>query len=66
MPNSSALTQVSHQSHNVHTANHHLHSKGERNGALRRTKVRYGTAMMQALELLRLVKRHVSGQNDVD
>ena len=35
-PGSSALTLVSHQSHNVHTAKHHLRAKGERNGAQRR------------------------------
>ena len=39
---------------------HHLRSSGERNGAQRRTKVSFGRTMMQALELLRLVKRHVS------
>ena len=38
---STALVQVSHQSHNMRTANRHLHSSGERNGALRRTKVSF-------------------------
>ena len=38
-PASSAHILVSHQSHNVCTANRHLYSSGERNGANRRTKV---------------------------
>jgi len=29
------FNQVSHRSHNVHTANHHLRGKGERNEAQR-------------------------------
>ena len=29
-------------------------------------KVSFGRAIMQALELLRMAKRHVSGQNDVE
>jgi len=32
-PDSTALTQVLHQSHYAHTANCHLQAKGERNGA---------------------------------
>jgi len=40
-PASSALTLVSHQSHNAHTANRHLRTKEERNGAQRRTKVSF-------------------------
>ena len=51
-PASFALTIVSHQSHNAHTANRHLHSKGERNTAHRRTKVSFRRTMIQALELL--------------
>ena len=62
-PASSALTLVPHQSYNVHTANHHLCSSGKRNGEQRRTKVSFCRTMMQALELLRLVKKHVSRQN---
>ena len=58
-----ALTQVSRQSHNVRTVNCHLHSKEERNGAQRKTKVSFGRTMMQALELLRLMKGHVSRRN---
>jgi len=57
---SSALTLVLHRSHNVHTANRHLCGSGGRNGAQRRTKVSFSRTMMQALELLRLVKRHIS------
>jgi len=34
----------------------------EKNGAQRRTKVSFVRTMMQALELVRLVKRHISGQ----
>ena len=63
VPASAALTQVSHQSHNVRTVNCHLHSKEERNGAQRKTKVSFGRTMMQALELLRLMKGHVSRRN---
>ena len=65
-PASAALTQVSHQSHNSHTANHYLCSKGERNGTQRKAKISLGKTMIQALELLRFVKRHVSGQSDVE
>jgi len=65
-PTCTALTKVSHQSHNVHTANRHLRSKGERNGVQRRTKVSFGRTMMQALELLRLAKRHISGWSDIE
>ena len=43
-----ALAQVSHQSHNVCTANR---GSGEKNGAQMRTKVSFGRTMMQALEL---------------
>ena len=60
-----ALAQVSHRSHNTHTANRHLRSSGERNGAQRRTKVTIGRTMMQTLKLLRLVKRHILGWSDV-
>ena len=40
--------------------------KGERNGIQRRTKVSFVRTMMQAMELLRLAKRHISGQSDVE
>jgi len=53
---STALAQVSHQSHNTRTANCHLRGSGERNRAQRRTKVNFGRTMMQALELLQLAK----------
>jgi len=56
-----ALTQGLHRSLNVRTANHHLHDKGERNGAQRRIKVSFDRTMIQALELLGLPKRHFSG-----
>ena len=35
-------------------------------GAQRRANVSFGRTMMQALELLQLAKRHVSGQSDVE
>ena len=35
---------------------------GERNGVQRRTDISFGRAMMQALELLRLVKGHISDE----
>jgi len=58
-PVGSALTLVSHRSHKARTINcRHLHTKGERQ---RRTKLSFGRAMMQALELLRLAKRHIWG-----
>jgi len=65
-PASSALTLVMHRSHNTCTANHRLRGSGERNRAQRRTKVSFGRTMMQALELLWLAKRHLSGQNDIE
>ena len=55
-----------HQSHNVCTPNHHLRGSEERNGVQKRTKVSFGSTMMQVLELLWLVKRHVSGQSDIE
>ena len=61
---STALTQASHQSHNAHITNHHLHGKREMSGAQRRSKVSFGRTMMQALELLRLAKRHILGWSD--
>jgi len=64
-PASSALIQVSHWSCNAHTANYHLHGSRKRNGAQREGKVSLGRSMMQALELLRLVKSHVLGQCDL-
>ena len=39
---------------------------GERNGVQWRTKVSFGKTIMQALELLQLAKRHVSGQSNVE
>ena len=63
----SALTLVSHWSHNAHAANRYLHSSGESNGAQKRTKVSFGRIMMQALQLLlRLVRRHISRRSDVE
>ena len=44
----STLILVSHQSLNARTANRHLCSSRERNGAQRRTKVSFGRTMMQA------------------
>ena len=65
-PASTALTQVLHQSHNTHTTNHHQCGKGVTNGAQRRTKVSFGRTMIQALELQRLAKRHISGRSNVE
>ena len=66
-PASAALTQVSHQSHNACTTNRcHLCSKEERNGAHKRTRVSFCRIIIQALELLWLVKRHISGQSDIE
>ena len=48
------------------TTNRHLCSSGERNQEQRRTKVSFGRTMMRVLELQRLVKRHISGQSDVE
>jgi len=61
-PVSTALIQVLYGSHNTCYTNYHLCSKGERNGAKMLSFIRN---MMQALELLRLAKRHVSGQSDI-
>ena len=44
-PASTALTLVSHQSHNVCNANRHPCGSGERSGAQRRTKVSVGRTM---------------------
>ena len=65
-PASSWLTLVLRRSHNVHTANHHLCSKGERNEVQMRTKLSFGRTMMWALELLRLAKKHISGRSDIE
>ena len=65
-PASTALAQVSCRSHNMHNANCHLCSSGERNGAQRRTKVNSGKTMMQALGLLWLAKKHISGWSDIE
>ena len=63
-PACTALTEVSYQSHNALTTNCHLSTcKGEMNGIQRKTKVSFGRITMQALELLQLVKRHISRQN---
>ena len=66
IPAGSALTVVPHWSQKARTANCHLRAKGERNGLQRRTKVIFGKTMMQTMELLRLVKRHISGWSDVE
>jgi len=65
-PVSTGLTKVSHRSHYTCTANRHLCGKGERNGIQRRTKVSFGRTMIQAMELLRLAKRHISGRSDIE
>ena len=66
IPASSALTLVSHRSHNARTPNRHLHGSGENSGTQRRTKVTFGRTMMKALELLRLVKRYILEQSKVE
>jgi len=65
-PSRSSLTLVSHRSHYACTTNRHLHAKGERNGVNRRTKVSFVRTMMWALELLRSVKRHISGWSNIE
>ena len=65
-PASSELTLVLHQSHYAQTTNRNLHCKGERNGAQRTTKIGFGKTMMQALELLQLVKRHILGLSKIE
>ena len=55
-----------HGRHNACTTNHHLHGKGERNGVQRITKVSFGRIMIQALEQLRLAKKHISGGSEVE
>ena len=59
-PASSALTLVSHQSHNACTTNGHLCDNGERNGTQRRTKVNFGRTIMQELHGAAVVgKTHI-------
>ena len=60
-----AITQVSHWSHNAHTANHHLRGSGERNEVQRRTKASFCRTMIQTLELLWSAKRHVLGRSHI-
>ena len=48
-PASYSHTVVLHWSHKVHTTNHHLCTKGERNGVQRRTKVFFGKTTMWAV-----------------
>jgi len=61
-PASSALALVLHQSYNVRLENCRLlHGSGERDGAQRRTKVSFRRIRMEALELLQLMNRNVSG-----
>ena len=47
----------------MHTANHHLRGKGERNGVQR--YVSLSRTMVQALELLWLAKRYVTSLDEV-
>ena len=57
MLNTSAITAVTKSSMKPRsgaTTNRHLRGSGERNGEQRRTKVTFGRAMMQALELLHI------------
>ena len=43
----------------MHRASYHLRGKGKRTG-------KFGRTMMQALELLQLTKRHISGQSIIE
>ena len=67
---STALAEVLYWSHNACTANCHLHctymAVEKRNEAQRRTKVSPNRTIMQALELLRLAKRHIFWWNDME
>ena len=64
-PACSALSLVYYQSHKACTANRYLHTKGERNGVQRKTKIIFSRTMMWALELLGLAKRHISRRSNV-
>ena len=64
MLNTSAITAVTKSSMKPRsgaTTNRHLSGSGERNGEQRRTRVSFGRTMIRALELQRLVKRHILG-----
>ena len=50
----------------MHCKDLEIVSKEERNEAQRRTKVSFGSTTMQALEMLWLAKRHISGQSNVE
>jgi len=63
---SKVIHLVWHQSHNTCTTNRHLRSKGERNGAQRRTKESFGRTMMQELKLLHMAKKHILGRGNVN
>ena len=68
MLNTSAITAVNKSSMKPQsgaTTNRHLHGSGERNGEQRRTKVSFSRTMIQAFELQRLAKRHISGRSNV-
>jgi len=60
-----AVTKSSMKPWSGANTNRHLRSSGERNGEQRRTKVSFGRTMIKALELQRLVKRHISGWSDI-
>ena len=60
-----AVTKFSMKPWSRATSNCHRCGSGERNGEQTRTKVSFGRSMMRILELLRLVKRHVSGWSDI-
>ena len=61
-----AVTKSSMKSWSSATANCHLCCSGKRNGEQRVTKLSFDGTMMQALELLRLAKRHVSGWSGIE
>jgi len=65
-PASSTLTLVLHQSHNARTTNHHQHNSGQRNiWSSKENKDKLWENHV-ALELLQLVKMHITRQSDVE
>jgi len=61
-----AVTKSSMKPRSGATTNRHLCGSGERNQEQRKTKVSFGRTMIQALELQRLAKRHISGRSNVE
>jgi len=61
-----AITKSSTKPWSDATTNRHLCGSGERNQEQRKTKVKFGRTMIQALELQRLAKRHILGRSDIE